>query len=542
MDPVNILLIFIIFSVLLFIFLFFIAYKLFFSRSSRHDYSLIGDDVFGFGDVPREFINDEETLNFLADEFDFTNLSPEEQQSYLRGEEFSKLTPPNFSNTRGKSYTHEDDLIIKDCGLNAFEFEQDQEILDTRYIVADKTEIHFIHNDTPYSTATSVLNYSLPVKNRTYSDIIYFETKVFEFDSSNENGHFAIGLVTKPYPSSFRLPGYNNFSIAYESTGNLKINKPFPTPLQQHMDVNSKFNAQVLPPLQQSDVVGFGYVVSTGTIFITRNGKKVMDVIKDCFIDLYPAVGCFLTNAKFQVNIGQLGYVWIEANVRKYGFISTSDYKKIGGDRGLASLPQYGELGKQDGDKLLDKGEELPPDYPEDELDFFGRSTKDIVRFGSSSKSQGVNNEKNEELDDEVKPENISHSVITDEPEEIMDLRERLYEQNIDSKNGKSSENVPVITSNVTANYGSVNDRSSSQHKEPLEQSEEPSVDEPAPITNVEASSSTQARSSDSGTESPETTASPEPSDPVTKTTTSSSKSKKPKKKKKSGKKKSKRK
>lgn len=541
MDPVNILLIFIILSVLLFISLFLVAYKIFFSRSTRHDYSLIGDDVFGFGDVPREFINDEETLSFLADEFDFTNLSPEEQQAYLRGEEFSKTTPPNFNNTRGKSYTHEDDLIIKDCGLNAFEFEQDEEILNSRYIVADKTEIHFINNDSPYSTATSVLNYSLPVKNRTYSDTIYFETKVFEYDSNKENSHFAIGLVTKPYPSSFRLPGYNNFSIAYESTGNLKINKPFPTPLQQHMDVNSKFNAQVLPPLQQSDVVGFGYVVPTGTIFITRNGKKVMDVIKDCFIDLYPAVGCFLTNAKFQVNIGQLGYVWIEANVRKYGFISTSDYKKIGGDRGLASLPQYGDLGKQEGDKLLDKGEELPPDYPEDELDFFGRSTKDIVRFGSSSKNQGPNNEKNEELDDEVKPENASHSVITDEPEELMDLRERLYEQNTDATNGKNSESVPILSGGNVANYSSFEESDSSQQKEPLEESatSDPAASSTGEI--IEASSSTQPKSSDSETESPETTASPEPANKPT-VTSSSKKSQTKKKKKKSGKKKSKRK
>ena len=81
---------------------------------------------------------------------------------------------------------------------------------------------------------------------------------------------------------------------------------------------------------------------------------KVLDVMKGCFVDLYPAVGCFSTNAKFQVNLGQLGFVWIEANVRKYGFVSTSDYKKISGDRGLASLPQYDKV-IVEGDKVLIK-------------------------------------------------------------------------------------------------------------------------------------------------------------------------------------------
>lgn len=520
MDPVNVLLLFIILSILLFIFLFFVAYKVFFSNSSRHDYTLLGDDLFGFGDFPREYINDEEALNELAEEFDFTHLSPEEQNSYLRGEEFTKTNPPNFHNTRGQSFTHENDLLIKDCGLNAFEFEQDDDILQSRYTVADKTEIHFNNNDSPYSTATSALNLSLPVKNRTYSDTIYFEMKVFEFDANNKNGHFSIGLVTKPYPS-FRLPGYNNFSIAYESTGNLKINKPFPTPLQQHMEENSKYNAQVLPPLQQSDIVGFGYVISSGTIFITRNGKKLMDVIKGCFVDLYPAIGCFLTNAKFQSNIGQLGYVWIEANVRKYGFISTSDYKKIKGERGLASLPEYGNLVEQEGDKLLDKGEELPPDYPEDELDFFGRSTRDLVKVGSSSKSQKLkklapqssSDEKGQLKDDkdtnETKSiEYKSASLVTDEPEEVMDLRERLYEDSVTPKKAQKSETSPLIESNISENdfnYNGVDNENKSNG--PFEHTEEQEVS--SQQVNEETNESTQDTTNQTTTED-DSTPSPE--------------------------------
>ncbi|CAI5760392.1 unnamed protein product [Candida verbasci] len=404
-------------------------------------------------DIPKEFLNDEESLKQLAYQFDFTNLSPEEQQQYLKGQEFQINHPLDITKIKGKSFTSTDEKIIKDFGINAFKFENDLNDVNPSFIICDKTEINFLNNDLPYQTKTSSLNYPLPVKNRTYSDIIYWETKIFEFIPSTSNCHFAIGLITKPYPTQFRLPGYNKFSISYESTGNLKINKPFPTPCQQHLNEHSQYNALVLPPLQQSDIVGFGYVISTGTIFITRNGKKILDVLKGCFIDLYPAIGCFSTNAKFQVNLGQLGFVWIEANVRKYGFISTSDYKKLGGDRGLASLPQYNKLAEgNNNDKILDKGEELPPRYnPEEELDFFGRSSTD-VRVGSSNqhmklneKREGKEEEEEEDLDEEGEISNDkpkgSSSKITNDDEELMDLRERIYEQHIQNENEYDENN-----------------------------------------------------------------------------------------------------
>lgn len=406
---------------------------------SGGDYSLIPNDDIPTHDIPRDFLNDEEAMKHLAAQFDFVQLSPEEQTAYLKAEEFTKTHPPNFHHTRGKSFTPDDEFLIKDRGIAAFEFEQEQDILSARYLVADKTEIHFHNNDTPYSTATSVLNYSLPVKNRTFSDTVYFEVKVYEYVSgpTNPNGHFAIGLVTKPYPTHFRLPGYNSFSIAYESTGNLKINKPFPTPLQQHQGEQSVYNAQVLPPLEQSDVVGFGYSVLSGTIFITRNGRKMMDIMQGCFVDLYPAIGCFSTNAKFLVNLGQLGFVWVEANVRKYGFVSTHDFKKIGGDRGLATLPDYNNINKDNKDKVLEKGEELPPEYPEGELDFFGRSSRELIREGTSSRylDMSVPSEKDDKVDDVSDIREPKTSLegssprVTYDPEDIMDERERNYEQ-----------------------------------------------------------------------------------------------------------------
>ncbi|ODV78310.1 SPRY-domain-containing protein [Suhomyces tanzawaensis NRRL Y-17324] len=403
--------------------LFICVCKIYLHYSGRDEYTLLDDSDEYF---PRDFVVDPESLTQLAERFEFVELSPEEQNSYLRAQEFAKQNPPATAHVRGRSYTLEIEEVIKECGVNAFQYDSDDsEILNARYVVADKTELIFNNNDLPYSTATAAFNYALPVKNRVYSDTVYFETKVFEFNNNtNPNAHFAIGLITKPYPTAFRLPGYNNFSIAYESTGNLKINQPFPTPLQQHQGERSEYNAQVLPPLEQSDIVGFGYVISSGTIFITRNGKKLMDIMKGVTIDMYPAVGCFLTNAKFQTNIGQLGFVWVEANVRKYGFVSRSEYKKIKGDRGLAALPNYG-LVLDEGDEILAKGEELPPRYPEDELDFFGRSSQDVVRLGSSSKAD----QRDEEKTDDEKKTGSSSSKVTNETEEEMSLRERIYEQ-----------------------------------------------------------------------------------------------------------------
>lgn len=418
-----------------------------FGNGEVNEYTRLLDGPSGRENVPHEYLNDEEALTHLAEEYDLSGVSPEELSAYRLGEEFTLAHPRKFHHYKGGAFSPEDLSLIKEKGIEAFEFEQQSadNLLNAKYIVADKTDLLFQNNSEPYSTATAVLNFPLPVKNRTHADTIYFETKIYEFDNTVPNAHFSIGLVTKPYPSEFRLPGYNKFSIAYESTGNLKINKPLPTPLQQHMGEDSKFNAQVLPPLQQSDVVGIGYVIPSGTLFITRNGKKVLDVMSGLFLDLYPAIGCFLTNGRFQVNIGQLGFVWVEANVKKYAFVSTSDYRKIRGEQGMVALPDYGTLLLED--TVLAKGEELPPDYPEDELDFFGRSIRATTSAAAGTSTTEESSKANEssqlqKLNEKVDVEG-SFSQITHDPEEIMDLRERIYEQTI-ANDESSSVLAPV--------------------------------------------------------------------------------------------------
>ena len=141
--------------------------------------------------------------------------------------------------------------------------------------------------------------------------------------------NISIGLATKPYPS-FRLPGeskcsslslsngaerdvlsiltgWNRFSVGYHSSDGFKShNFPF---------TSTSYG----PPLLEGDTLGVGYRPRTGTVFFTRNGKK----LEDAFIgfnkhNLFPTVGAD-SACSIHVNLGQAGFVFIEANVKKWG-------------------------------------------------------------------------------------------------------------------------------------------------------------------------------------------------------------------------------
>lgn len=170
------------------------------------------------------------------------------------------------------------------------------------FIVNDKLNIQFTRHN---NLSSSVMNLPMPKNNK---DCCYFEAKVYSNNQDLEvQDTFSIGLVTIPYPY-FVMPGYSNISIAYESTGDLMINK--------------YRNDGVLPKLSNGDVVGFGYRYKSGLIFITYNGKKVMDIPNKHAIELFVSCGKKgnQSNLLLEFNIGQMGYVFIEANVRKYAF------------------------------------------------------------------------------------------------------------------------------------------------------------------------------------------------------------------------------
>lgn len=291
--------------------------------------------------IPGEFDDEQGLIN---DEEEYLpKFSPFDKKAYLQGKQFQERFPP-VTKALGTTLTEAEEDFIADRGIQAYQFIQPLEYGTSgqpAILIEDKVEITFL---SIHEANSAILNYPLPLKTTPPNDVVYFEVKFFE---KPEESLVSVGLVSKPYPL-FRLPGYNKYSIAYESNGTIRVNQPFYSP-----DIWSK--------VKEGDVVGVGFRCKTGTIFFTHNGKKVHEVIHNVKFDLYPAVGS-IGEAKVSVNLGQIGFVFIEANVKKWGFGS------VFGTIGVP--PAYGN----DNDKVLDKGEELPPTYPLEEETFFGPS------------------------------------------------------------------------------------------------------------------------------------------------------------------------
>ncbi|KAL3229025.1 Protein SSH4 [Nakaseomyces bracarensis] len=348
--------------------------------------------------TPGEFDDNEEFREREAAAL--SKMSPFEIDLYQRAKEFQAMSPPLVKEF-GTYLDSKDLQFIKDRGVQSYFFipsindnvDKSGNFLPS-FIVQDKLEVEFTRWN---KSSSALLNYPLPYNKR---DAVYFEVKVFRF-KPNSNSIFSIGLSTVPYPY-FRMPGMDKFSMAYESTGKLRINDPF-------------LPSTLLPKLIEGDVVGFGYRYKTGTIFITHNGKKVMDVTQNVGVDLFIALGAM--NASYtrtytkdgliedpdnvdlrqalsegreiklskdlqkphnpldknkwdiidsdeielHVNLGQVGFVFIEANVKKYGFGS------VFGEIGIP--PAYNESTIEN-DTLIQKGEEMPPKYPENMENF----------------------------------------------------------------------------------------------------------------------------------------------------------------------------
>jgi hypothetical protein len=216
-------------------------------------------------------------------------------------------------------------LSIQEKGVSAWSFEPDYETISS-VLVHARTEITFLPD--PESASSVQSNLPLPKLNEVY----YWEAKLFDLP---ETTNVAIGLATKPYPP-FRLPGLNRYSVAYHSNGDKSYNWPF---------TSSTFG-QIL---KEGDVLGVGYRPRSGTVFFTRNGRKT----EDAFVglnrwNLFPSVGAD-GPCSIHVNLGQAGFVFIEANVKKWGLAPS-----VGT---LAPPPAYGS---ERGSILLAAGGEIP--------------------------------------------------------------------------------------------------------------------------------------------------------------------------------------
>ena len=138
---------------------------------------------------------------------------------------------------------------------------------------------------------------------------------------------------------SLTFPGYHRTSVSYTSPGHRRFNQPFrPTPTYG-------------PPYVRGDVVGCGYRPRTGTVFFTRNGKKLDDVTHSLKTqNLFPTVGAN-GPCSVHVNFGQMGFVFIEANVKKWGLAPMTG--------SLAPPPPYGS---EAGSILLEGGKHGVPE------------------------------------------------------------------------------------------------------------------------------------------------------------------------------------
>ncbi|EEP82256.1 conserved hypothetical protein [Uncinocarpus reesii 1704] len=187
--------------------------------------------------------------------------------------------------------------------------------------VEARTEIEFFDSECSVQS-----NLPVPKQNEVY----YWEAKIYD---KPETSLISIGMTTKPYPL-FRLPGFHKTSISYQSTGHRRYNQPFnPTPYG--------------PEFVQGDVIGVGYRPRSGTVFFTRNGKKLDDVAHGLKSqNFFPTVGAN-GPCTVHVNFGQLGFVFIEANVKKWGLAPMTG--------SLAPPPPYGS---EQGSILLETGRE----------------------------------------------------------------------------------------------------------------------------------------------------------------------------------------
>ncbi|KAH0543239.1 Rsp5p-dependent ubiquitination, sorting of cargo proteins at the multivesicular body [Glutinoglossum americanum] len=232
-----------------------------------------------------------------------------QRTEYLRAKAFVQVNPPESMQT---DISLSQFLAIQEKGVSAWEFEPELEIANC--FVEARTEIEFFDSECSVQS-----NLPVPKQNEVY----YWEAKIYD---KPEATLISVGMTTKPYPL-FRLP-------AYTSTGHRRHNQPFaPTSYAPHFT--------------QGDVIGVGYRPRTGTVFFTRNGKKLDDIAHGLKSqNLFPTVGAN-GPCTVHVNFGQMGFVFIEANVKKWGLAPMTG--------SLAPPPPYGS---EQGSILLEAGRE----------------------------------------------------------------------------------------------------------------------------------------------------------------------------------------
>ncbi|KAH9446414.1 hypothetical protein Pst134EA_030333 [Puccinia striiformis f. sp. tritici] len=354
------------------------------------------------------------------------------RNGYLRAKIYQTHHRPNSLPT---DITLSQFLSIQEKGVSAWAFEPDYDSNPSLPIlVQSRTEIIFLADGAGMSEeeggGVSVQsNLPLPKLNEVY----YFECKIYD---KPEGTDVAIGLATKPYPS-FRLPGWNRLSIGYSSADGFKTH-------------NYPFTATSYgPPLKEGDILGVGYRPRTGTVFFTRNGKK----LEDAYVglnryNLFPTIGS-TGPGSIHVNLGQAGFVFIEANVKKWGLAPMAGT--------LAPPPAYGH---QFGSILLDSNHTTnttqSPSHshhlstvnplPYNDHLHPESSSQETLRLGPSSRSTRQNRRRRQRLIgytniDTNTPDSLPHNPPTPRPLDIS----------LEQLNNSSSSNVSQSSSSPSS-------------------------------------------------------------------------------------------
>ncbi|BGP57021.1 hypothetical protein JCM8202_004542 [Rhodotorula sphaerocarpa] len=222
------------------------------------------------------------------------------KMGYVRAKIWQTQYPPDSQPTE---ITLSQFLSIQEKGVSAWSFEPDYES-NPALIVESRTEITFLADGAgmaPEEGGGCSVQSNLPVPK--LNDVYYFECKMYEKAPTT---NVSVGLATKPYPS-FRMPGVSRYSVGYHSEDGFKSHS-FPFTATSYG-----------PPLLEGDTLGVGYRPRTGTVFFTRNGKK----LEDAYVgfnkrNVFPTIGAD-GPCSVHVNLGQAGFVFIEANVKKWG-------------------------------------------------------------------------------------------------------------------------------------------------------------------------------------------------------------------------------
>lgn len=234
------------------------------------------------------------------------------QQNPLRSQRDTDITMPQF-------------LGIQEKGVSAWNFDPPYEA-DLAVLVSSRTEIQFLADSmgmAPEEGGACSVQSNLPLPKQ--NEVYYWEAKMFNKPATT---NVTLGLSTKPYPP-FRAPGLCKHSIGYFSQDGSKCyNHPF------HMHSYG-------PAYVHGDVIGVGYRPRTGSVFFTRNGIRLPEAYTGLYnYNLFPTVAAD-GPAEIHVNFGQAGFVFIEANVKRWGLAPM-----VGT---LAPPPAYG----QDKDSIL---------------------------------------------------------------------------------------------------------------------------------------------------------------------------------------------